>query len=56
MYGSFGANVCEEFWKFFINAGGLPHSIKCDFDPWLIGSKAATLLNSHDTCIQDALP
>ena len=38
------ANVCEALWKFFIDAGGFPKTIQCDFDPRLTGGKAAALL------------
>ena len=44
MQGSSGADVCEALCKFFINAGGFPKTIQYDFDPRLIGGKAATLL------------
>jgi len=44
MHGSSGADVCEALWKFFIDAGGFPKTIQCDFDPRLIGGKAAALL------------
>ena len=42
--GSSGADVCEALWKFFIDAGGFPKTIQCDFDPLLIAGKAAALL------------
>ena len=49
MHGCSDADVCEALWKFFIDAGGFPRTIQCDFDPWLIGGKAAQLLRSHST-------
>ena len=42
--------------NFFINAGGFPHTLQCDFDPRLIDSKAATLLHFHGTCLCAAPP
>ena len=39
MHGSSGANVCEALWKFFIDAGGFPKTLQCDFDTRLIGGK-----------------
>ena len=51
-----GGDVCEAFWKFFIDAGGFPRTIQCDFDPRLIGGRAAALLRSHGTTIRAAPP
>ena len=56
MQGSSGSNVCEALWKFFIDAGGFPKVTQCDFDPKLIGGKAAALLCSHGTRTQAAPP
>ena len=56
MHGSSGADVCEALWKFFIDAGGFPHTLQCDFDPRLIGGKAAVLLRSHGTHVRAAPP
>ena len=56
MQGSSGADVCEALWKFFIDAGGFPKTIQCDFDPCLIGGKAAWLLRSHGTRVRAAPP
>ena len=47
MHGTSGADVVEALWKFFINAGGFPRTIQCDFDPRFIGGKAISLLWSH---------
>ena len=47
MLGSSGADICKALWKVFINAGGYLKTIQCDFDPHLIGSKAAALLCTH---------
>ena len=51
MHGSSGADVCEALWKLFIDAGGFPKTLQCDFDTRLIGGKAAALLQSHGTRI-----
>ena len=32
MHGSSGADVCEALWKFFIDVGGFPKILQCDFD------------------------
>ena len=56
MHGSSGADVCEALWKFFIDAGGFPKIIQCDFDTRLIGGKAAALLRTHGTRIRAAPP
>ena len=41
MHGCSGDDVCKALWKFFIDAGGFPRTIQCDFDSCLIGGKAA---------------
>ena len=51
MQGLSGGDVCEALWKFFIDAGGFPRTIQCDFDHRLIGGRAAALLQSHGTSI-----
>ena len=56
MQDSSGGNVCEALWKFFIDLGGFPRIIQCDFDLRLIGGCAAALLQSHGTCICAAPP
>ena len=44
MQGCAGSDVCEALWKFFIDAGGFPRTLQCNFDPKIIGGKAASLL------------
>ena len=56
MHGSSGADVCEAFSKFFIDASGFPKTLQTDFDTRLIGGKAAALLRSHGTRIRAAPP
>ena len=56
MQGASGADVCEALWKFSIDAGDFPEIIQCDFDPRLIGGKAAALLCSHGTRVRAAPP
>ena len=46
---SSGADVCETLWKFFIDSSSFPHTLHYNFDPQLVGGKAATLLRSHST-------
>ena len=41
---------------FFIDTGGFPKTLQCDFDTQLIGGKAAALLRSHGTRIRAAPP
>ena len=53
MNGSSGSDITEALWKFFIDAGGFPQILQCDFDPKIIGGKAAQLLKSHGTSISD---
>ena len=56
MHGSSGADVSEALWKFFIDAGGFPRTLQCDFDNRIIGGKAAALLRSHGVNIRAAPP
>ena len=56
MNGSSGNDITEALWKFFINAGGFPKTIQCNFDTRFIGGKAATLMRSHGTAIRAAPP
>ena len=56
MNGSSGANVTKALWKFFIDAGGFPRTIQCNFDMRLIGGKAAALLRSHGVTVRAAPP
>ena len=56
MQGASGGDVFEALWKFCINAGGFPKTIQCNFDPRLIGGKAAALLRSHGTGVRVAPP
>ena len=56
MHGSSGADVSEVLWKFFIDAGGFPKTLQCDFDSRIIGGKAAALLCSHGTWIRVTPP
>ena len=44
MQGSSGGDVCEALCKFFFDAGGFLKILQCDFDPQLIGGRAAALL------------
>ena len=54
MNGTSGADIQEALWKFFIDAGGFPHTMQCDFDPRFIGGKAAKLLRAHGCRIRAA--
>ena len=56
MQGSLGADICEAIWIFFIDAGGFPETLQCNYDTRLFGGKASALLHSHRTCIRAALP
>ena len=56
MQGASGADVCEALWKFFIDAGVFPKAIQCEFNPCLIGGKAAALFRSHGTRVRTAPP
>jgi hypothetical protein len=46
----------EALWKFFIEAGGFPKKIQCDFDPRFVGGQALKLLRSHGCKVQAAPP
>ena len=51
-----GTNVCEVLYKFLIDAGGFPETLKCNFDPRLTRGKATALLCSHGTRLCAAPP
>ena len=56
MHGSSGNDITEALWKFFIDAGGFPRKIQCNFDTRFVGGTAAALLQSHGTAIRAAPP
>ena len=51
MFGLSSVYISEALWKFFVDAGGFPKTLQCDFDNRLIGGKAAAFLRSHETRI-----
>ena len=56
MQGSSGADVCEVLWNFFNDASSFSETIQCDFDPHLIGGKAAALLRTYGTLVRATPP
>ena len=56
MSGTSGKDIQEALWKFFVDAGGFPGTIQCDFDPRFIGGAAVALLRSHGCRIRAAPP
>ena len=56
MHGTSGADVVEALWKFFIDAGGFPRTIQCNFDSQFIGGKVVSLLLSHGCYVCDVPP
>ena len=56
MHGFLDADVCEALLKFFIDSGGFPKTLQCNFDIQLIGGKATALLRSFGTRIRAAPP
>jgi hypothetical protein len=51
-----GETISDALWKFFIDAGGFPRRIQCDFDPKFMGGKVRKLLNSHAIRLTAAPP
>jgi hypothetical protein len=51
-----GKTISDALWRFFIDAGGFPRWIQCDFDPKFIGVKVRKLLNSHAIRLTAAPP
>jgi hypothetical protein len=39
-----GTVIADAIWSSFVDMGGMPHSIQCDFDPCFLGSKVRCLL------------
>ena len=56
MHGTSGADIQEALWKFFIEAGGFPQTMQCDFDPRFVGGRAIKLLRSHGCRVRAAPP
>ena len=56
MQGPSSADICKVLWNFFFDAGGSLKTIRCDFDPRLIGGKAAALLRTRGTRVRAAPP
>ena len=56
MHGTSGTDIQEALWKFFIEAGGFPTTIQCDFDPRFVGGRAIKLLRSHGCRVRAAPP
>ena len=56
MHSLSGIDITEALWKYFINAGGFPCTIQCNFDTRFVGGTAAALLRSHGTAICAAPP
>jgi hypothetical protein len=51
-----GSTIADALWRFFIDAGGFPKKIQCDFDPKFMGGKVRRLLNSHAIRLTAAPP
>jgi len=56
MHGTSGADIQEALWKFFIEAGGFPQTMQCDFDPRFVRGRAIKLLRSHGCRVRAAPP
>ena len=42
-----GSTIADAIWSFFIDAGGIPRRIQCDFDPRFLGGKVRRLLTTR---------
>ena len=56
MHGTSKEDIMSMLWRFFIDAGGFPKRIQCDFDLRFLGGKVTRLLASHGVHIRAAPP
>jgi hypothetical protein len=49
-------SLIDALWSFFIDAGGMPTRIRCDFDASFVKGKVATFLKQHNIKITSASP
>ena len=51
-----GGDLQDAFWRFIIDAGGIPKSIQCDFDSRFLGGRMAAFLQSLRIKVRSAAP
>jgi hypothetical protein len=51
-----GVEIQDALWRFFIDAGGFPETIQCDYDPRFLGGVVRRLLHSKRICIKSSPP
>ena len=51
-----GADLQDAFWRFLVDAGGVPSVIQCDFDPRFLGGTMARFLRSLRITVRSAPP
>jgi hypothetical protein len=51
-----GLDVQDALWRYFIDAGGLPECIQCDYDPRFLGGVVRRLLHSKGIRIRSSPP
>ena len=51
-----GIDIQDALWRFFIDAGGQPETIQCDYDPRFLGGIVSRLLHSNGIRIRSSPP
>jgi hypothetical protein len=51
-----GDTIIDAFWRFFVDAGGFPKRLRCDFDRRFLAGSAGRLLRSHGVRIGASPP
>ena len=51
-----GTSITDALWAFFIDAGGLPTTIQCDFDPRFMGGHVRRLWLTSGITLRSAPP
>jgi hypothetical protein len=49
-------SLINAFWSFFIDTGGMPSRIRCDFDASFVKGKVSTFLKQHNIKVTSAPP
>ena len=51
-----GGDLQDAFWRFLIDAGGIPRTVQCDFDSRFLGGSMAGFLKSLRVVVRSASP
>jgi hypothetical protein len=51
-----GDTIVDALWRFFVDAGGFPRRLRCDFNRLFLAGSGGRLLRSHAVCIGASPP